>query len=342
MKKDLASYIFLIISTIILTLSSCNQGEDTQGVATLVPTASPSGGEATSEVTLPPETLVFWAGIDADPTLAAEMEPVVMLFAADAGLAYERREILAPDSAPQNTRFVVALGPAPTLGNLLPVMPEVQFVAVGVEGLPLTANLTTLSSGGSESYSQAFMAGYIAAMFDEEYRVGIISLGDEEGRRYRDSFLNGAVYFCGFCNPIYPPYWEYPLYYEVSPGAAPEVWQQAAEDLISKSVTTIHVAPGVADERLDIYLAGRELMIVGTSIPPEGAKANWIASVEMGYLTGFEQILWDVFRGGALGEVLLSLEITHVNSEYMSEGRLAHSAEVIEQLANGMIDPLGE
>jgi hypothetical protein len=342
MKKPLASRVFIIISIIILALSGCNQDEDTPGVATLVPTASPSGGEVTPEATLPPETLVFLAGIDADPTLASQMEPIVMQFAADAGLAYERRDILAPDSVPQNTRFVVVLGPEPTLGNLLPVMPEVQFVAVGVDGLPQTVNLTTLSSGGRENYSQAFMAGYIAAMFDNEYRVGIISLGGEEGRRYRDSFLNGAVYFCGFCNPIYPPYLEYPLYYEVSPGAEPEVWQQAAEDLISKSVRTIHIAPGVADERLDDYLAGRGLMIVGISAPTEGAKANWIASVEMEILATLPQVLWDVFQGGALGQIPLSLEITHVNSEYFSEGRLTHSAEVIEQLANGMIDPLGE
>ncbi len=332
----------VIISIIILALSSCDQGEATPGVATLVPAISPSGGEATPEVTLPPEMLVFLASANADPTLAAQVEPIVVQFAADAGFAYERRDILGADSAPQNTRFVVALGPAPTLGGLLPVMPEVQFVAVDVDGLPQTSNLTTLSSEGREDYSQAFMAGYIAAMFDQEYRVGIISLGDEEGRRYRDSFLNGAVYFCGFCSPVYPPYWEYPLYYEVSPGAPLEVWQQAAEDLIAKSVRTIHVAPGVGDERLDIYLAGRGLMIVGTSAPPDGTQGNWVASVGADYLASLQQVLWDVFQGGALGDVSLSVEITHVNSEYLSEGRLAHCAEVIEQLENGMIDPLGE
>jgi hypothetical protein len=293
-------------------------------------------------VTLPPPALVFLAGIDADPALAAQLEPLVMQFASEAGLAYNRREIMGPDSSPQNTQFVVALGPAPTLADMLPVMPEVQFVAVQIDGLPQTPNLTTLTSGANDSYIQAFTAGYIAAMLDEEYRVGIISLGDEEGRRYRDSFLNGAVYFCGFCNPIFPPYWEYPLFYEVPPGATPEMWQQAAEDLISKPVTTIHVAPGVGDDRLSTYLAERGLMIVGTSPPPEAAMRNWIASVEMDFSTGFQQILWDVFQGGVLGQVPLSLDITHVNSAYFSEGRLIHSREVIEQLESGLIDPLGE
>jgi hypothetical protein len=265
-----------------------------------------------------------------------------MQFAAEAGLAYERREIMGPDSAPQNTQFVVAIGPAPTIVDMVPVMPDVQFVAVGMDGLPLSPNLTTVSLGANGRYSQAFLAGYIAAISDAEYRVGIISLGDVEGQRYRDSFLNGAVYFCGFCNPIYPPYWEYPLFYELPPGASPEMWQQAAEDLISRSVTTIHVAPDAADDRLVIYLAERGQMIVGAGQPPDAAMGNWIASVALDYASGFGQVLWDVFQGGALGEVSTSLTVTYANPGYVSEGRLNHLEEIIEQLENGMIDPLGE
>jgi hypothetical protein len=179
-------------------------------------------------------------------------------------------------------------------------------------------------------------------MSDAEYRVGIISFGDVEGQRYRNSFLNGAVYFCGFCNPIYPPYWEYPLFYEVTPGASPEVRQQAAEDLISRSVTTIHVAPDIADDGLLIYLAERGQMIVGAGQPPDVVLGNWIASVELDYSSRFTQVLRDVFQGGALGQVSVTLAVTYANPGYMSEGRLNHIEELIEQLENGMIDPLGE
>jgi hypothetical protein len=282
------------------------------------------------------------AGIDADQILVAQLEPVVTQFATDSGLVFERREILGPDSIPQNIQFVVAIGPIPTIIDMVPALPDVQFVAVGVDGLPDLPNLTTMSLGGTERYNQAFMAGYIAAMSDPEFRVGIISVGDVEGQRYRDSFMNGVVYFCGFCNPIYPPYWEYPLFYEVSPGAAPEVRQQAAEDLIARSVTTIHVAPEVADDSLLNYLANRGLMIVGTGQPPDTSTENWIGSVESDYVSLFEQVLRDVFQGGALGQVSNSPVITHVNPGYMSEGRLNHLEEVMGQLENGLIDPLGE
>jgi hypothetical protein len=83
-------------------------------------------------------------------------------------------------------------------------------------------------------------------------------------------------------------------------------------------------------------------MIVGAAAPPEAATGNWIASVEIDYASGFSQVLWDVYQGGALGQVSTSLAITHINPGYLSEGRVNHLKEVIEQLENGMIDPLGE
>jgi len=304
-------------------------------------TSLPEITQTPVDATAPP-TLVFLVGINADQTLTAQLEPVVVQFAAEAGLAYERRDIMGSDSAPQNTQFVVAIGPTVTIADLVPVMPDVQFIAVGMDGLLPSPNLTTIALGENGRYNQAFLAGYIAAMTDTEYRVGIISLGDVEGQRYRESFLNGAVYFCGFCNPIYPPYWEYPLFYEVSPGASTDIWQQAAEDLISKSVTTIHVAPDVADDRLLVYLADRGQMIVGTGQPPDTALGHWIASVELDYTSGFAQVLWEVFSGGALGQVSVSMAVSYANPAFISEGRLNHLTEVIEQLENGMIDPLGE
>jgi hypothetical protein len=342
MKKTFAFRTLLIISVLLLLLGSCTSEGDTTQVATLVPETSSPDITQPPAVSTPSPALAFLAGNDADQALVALLEPVVMQFATEAGLAYERREIMGTDSAPQNTQFVVAIGPTPTIAGLVPVMPDVQFVAVGMEGLPLTPNLTTVTLGAYGLYNQAFIAGYIAAMTDAEYRVGIISSGDVEGQRYRNSFLNGAVYFCGFCNPIYPPYWEYPLFYEVPPGASPEIRQQAAEDLVARSVTTIHVAPGVVDESLLTYLAERGRMIVGATTPPEAARGNWIASVEIDYASGFAQVLWDVFQGGALGQVSTSLTITHANPGYLSEGRVNHVKEVIEQLENGMIDPLGE
>jgi hypothetical protein len=342
MKNRFATRTFFMISILILLLGSCTPGEVSTQVATLVPGTSPPESTQSPAVTLPPPALVFLAGTGADQTLVAQLEPAVMQFAAEVGLVYERRDIMGLDSAPQNTQMVVAIGPTPTIAELLPVMPDIQFVAVGMDGLPLSPNLTAVTLGTNERYSQAFLAGYIAAMTDVEYRVGVISLGDVEGQRYRDSFLNGAVYFCGFCNPIYPPYWEYPLFYEVPPGASPEMWQQAAEDLISRSVTTVHVAPGAADERLLVYLAERGQMIVGTGQPPEAAMGNWIASVEVDYASGFAQVLRDVLQGGALGQVAISLTVSYANPGYMSEGRLNHLKGVIEELENGMIDPLGE
>jgi hypothetical protein len=281
-------------------------------------------------------------GPEADLTLATQIEPVVVQLAAEFGLHYELRQVMGPDSSPQNTRYVVVLAPASTLSDLVTAMPDVQFVAVGFEGLPQMPNLTNIGSGNDQKYFQGFIAGYIAALNSDEYRVGIISVGGEVGSRYRTSFLNGAIYFCGFCNPVYPPYKEYPLYYEVNPAGGIQVLQAAAEDLIARGVDTIHVAPGAGNDELLVYLAGRGLMIIGISTPPDAILGNWITSVELDLMTSFQEVLRSVLQGNPMGEVSGSIEITYANPNFLSQGRVAHLEELLEKLVDGTIDPVGD
>lgn len=342
MKTSLAFRIWLLVSFLLLMLVSCTIGGSTNGVASIAPTQPPLDSGPTSTTLLPPPALVLLAGPEADLNLAAQIEPIVVQLAAEFGLHYELRQVMGPDSAPQNTRYVVALAPASTLADLVIAMPDVQFVAVGFEGLPQMPNLTMIGSGGDQKYVQGFLAGYIAALSSNEYRVGIISVGGEVGSRYRTSFLNGAIYFCGFCNPVYPPYEVYPLYYEVDPAGGIQVLQAAAEDLIARSVDTIHVAPGVGNDELLVYLAGRGLMIIGTSAPPDAILGNWVASVELDFMTSFQEVLRSVLQGSPMGEVSGSIKITYTNPNFLSQGRIAHLEELLEQLGDGTIDPVGE
>ncbi len=342
MKTSLTFRLWLLVSFLLLTLVSCTNGSNTNGVASIAPTLPSLDSGPTPTPPLPPPVLVLFVGPEADLTLAAQIEPIVVQLAADFDLHYELRQIMGPDSAPQNTRYVVALAPASTLTDLVIAMPDVQFVAVGFEGLPQMPNLTMIGSVDDQKYIQGFLAGYIAALNSDEYRVGIISVGGEVGTRYRNSFLNGAIYFCGFCNPIYPPYEEYPLYYEVDPAGGIQVLQAAAEDLVARGVDTIHVAPGAGNDELLAYLAGRGLMIIGTATPPEAVLGNWVASVELDFMISFQEGLRDVLQGNPMGKVSASIEITYANPNFLSQGRVVHLEELFEQLVDGTIDPVGE
>jgi hypothetical protein len=342
MKKATGLYILLGLTIIFLALVGCTNGGNGEATTSEAPNGTQRTADPTPTSTTAPPKLVLWAGPEVDQALFAMIQPVAAQYAADSGFVFEHRQSLTAEMGQMNLRVVVVLPPAPGLDTLLLNLPETRFVAVGINGLPQTANLTVINAGGKQATFQGFTAGYIAAMQTKEWRVGIISRADEAGRLYLESFLNGVIYFCGFCNPIYPPYWEYPLYYEVESGANEIIWQKAADDLIGQGVTTFHVAPGVGDERLISYLAERGVLMVGTSAPPEGAMGNWIASVELDILTSFREAMDVAVGGGVMGQVITPLKITNVNLNNFSQGRLAHVDLIIEQLEDGVIDPVGE
>ena len=125
--------------------------------------------------------------------------------AAAAGLQILRQNALDPAAAPAGLRLVLAVGPQNDPTSLAAALPQVQFVATGYTGLTPTANLTILS-GSTGNANQAFMAGYIAAVQSDQWRIGVISTNDSAGQIYRQAFEHGVIYFCGSCAPLFPPY----------------------------------------------------------------------------------------------------------------------------------------
>ncbi len=183
------------------------------------------------------------------------------------------------------------------------------------------------------------MAGYIAAVQSEEYRVGIISVDDAAGQEYRDAFLNGAIYFCGNCATLYPPYEVYPADESVAPGADQTALENAAQVLLGKGVNIVLVAPGLQNAGLYQYLAQNGVRLIGTDAPQAGLEGSWVASVLLTSGVSLEATLGAVLDGtGVPG----SGSLVEINYTGVGEARLAHFAQILAQLNSGSIDPLGK
>ncbi len=241
------------------------------------------------------------------------------------------------EETPPNLQVVVSDGNQPGLGEMISGLPQVQFIVLGGSGLPASPNLSVMQEAGALP-ELAFMAGYIAAVQAEEWRIGIISAGGSAGQTYRDAFFNGVHYFCGICNPLFPPYEPYPLYAEVSPGAGEGELQGAADELISRAVDMVHVDPGLQTDALYQYLAGRGLRIIGTDAPPAGMETNWVVSVIATPKIDLAGLLESVLDDQAVGEVGASLQINYTG---ISDARLTHFKEIISKIESGEIDPVG-
>jgi hypothetical protein len=318
-------------------LAGCSQDNTTPNETVSVETPTKSVIAEDPTATPSPPVVMLLASPESDAANVAAVQAEVENIALERGMVFEHRQILSAESAPENLQLVIALPPVNDLAGLAAALPQTKFVALNVPGVTSRGNLVSI---GSEQASdvQAFMAGYIAAVQSDDWRVGIIFVGDEAGRTYQNAFLSGAIYFCGFCNPYFPPYYEYPVYYEVPVGSSVESFQVAADDLIAKGVNTVHLAPGAQMEEIFRYLAERSMRFVGTEAPPTGLEANWIASVVSRGEIDLRQVVNQVLNGQVDFEANSSLQITFTG---LSEARVTHYNEVMQQLVSGMIDPQG-
>lgn len=353
MIKPLASRLLWACLILALALSGCS-GPGPAPAPTAGPTsqagASPTGAEATpteaptATPTPPPPMAVLLAPNGPQDPLAAALEPALADLAAQAGLLFETRSALTPEEIQASSvQIVVALPPDPGLAALAAAAPQVQFLALAVPGLQAGGNLSLVQTADGQPDLQGFMAGYLAALITPDWRVGVISeAGSPAGAQAAAAFDNGAVYYCGLCRPVYPPYplQGFPLAAEFTPGAGEAAWQTSIAEFKTWGVETVFVYSTTPDEAFLSFLSGAGFKLISTTTPPAGLQAGWVASIASAGPLGAVEELWPALLAGEGGqhvELLLALE--NVNPELLTPGRQALAEATLAELQAGLIDP---
>ena len=290
----------------------------------------------TSTPTIPVALLLAPPGSDA--TLAQSVETVLAAPMAQAGLTLQVVSSLTTDELNENLRLVVGLPPDAGMQAFAASAPQVQFLAIGIPGLAPGVNLTIIGPQGFAEDQRGFIAGVIAAMITPDWRIAVLSLSDTlPGKAASQGFLNGAIFFCGLCNPYYGPIVDYPLSAERAAAASLEEWQAAVSFLKDKAVQTVYVFPGM--DRLEVYemLAQAGFNIIGGGKPPQ-AGIKWAASVEAVPEAAVLDALPDILAGK--GGTILSMPyvIQNVDEALFSTGKQQRAMEILADLINGFID----
>lgn len=338
MRKRLIG-ISVFLSLVVLMAACSPQAE-------LVPTPTESPVPETPTPTTPveptetdqPGRIVLAMLPGADPARVEEIRLVLQEAAEARGLQLVVQENANLESGAEGLEMVVILSGGQEVQSLAQTMPKVQFIAIGAVGVAPTENLTVISTGDRRAKA-AFLAGYIAAIESAEYRIGIISVSTPEGQTYREAFINGVIYFCGTCTPVFPPFVLYPVYAEVVENAGVEAVQQVVNELIANNVTMVHVSPEIQTEAIYQYLVQNGIQIVGTDAPPAGLEDNWVASVVLESGMELRDVVDTALNGQSSGEVGEELV---VDFTVMSAARIAHLEEIIAMLESGAIDPVGK
>lgn len=279
---------------------------------------------------------------NSDAKLVDETTLMLNNFAQQSGMVVEIQDESNFNRPSSEVKIVVVIEPQKDYSDLVRTNLDVQFIFLNGNNTPPLANLQILSPSGNAEISKGFLAGYMAAIQTEEWRVGIINYTNEEGLDQKKGFLNGVKYFCGLCLPQFPPYYDYPLFAEIPVDSSLSEWKQTADLLLNKAVDTIYVSGQNILEAQFQYLADSGVNIIAEVAPPDSVRPNWISSLGYDVLENLEAALLKIHENERLDQVESPLKLTNVNDENLSSARQIHLEEIIDLLANGIIDPAGE
>ena len=328
-----------------LLISACGTVIPT-ATPTLTPTPNPTATPTriptlTPTPTPEPPLAVLLASSAADQATVSRLQTALNDIVTGSGLRWQVRQQLSLDDLVPALQLVVVVPPDPGLAALAASAQGTQFLALGIPGLVAAPNLTQIGTPGDRPDQQGFIAGVISAMLSADWRVGVISLSDTvQGRAARTGFLNGVEYFCGLCRPAHPPFYEYPLYFELPLTASTAEWQEAANYMVDHFAQTVYVFPGAGDESMLSVLAEADVNIISSGEPPQVARSSWSLSLTTDplplILNQVEGLLHGSISGGQ--ELAVPIQFTQVDPVLFTPGKQRLAEQILSDLQAGYID----
>ncbi len=346
MKTNFQRILLVSLAICLLSwLSACSEASPTSESPTatipsptvfvsITPTVTPSPSPAN-----PFAVLLAPPGSDAVKvnTLQTALNDIVT----QAGLQWQVRQQLKTEDLVPELKLVVAVPPDEGLAELISAAPNTQFVAIDIPNLELAPNLTTINTQDDRPDQQGFVAGEIAAMLSDDWRVGAISLADTaEDRSARSGFLNGVVYFCGLCRPVHPPFYEYPTYVELPATATTAEWQEAANYMVDHAVGTVYIGPQAGDEAMLSILAQAGVNIIGSGEPPANVTSSWVVSMSTDPLSFIQEQVAGLLDGNLTGgqSLVVPIQFTNINPAIFTPGKQRLAQQTLSDLQTGYID----
>lgn len=332
----------MIISLLALSffLAGCSRQEPAATPAVELPTLAAVPTEA-PPTTVPPATRVLLVTGNQLPATDVNLVTArVQEFASASGLTLETLGSITPENLAADVKIAIILPPDPGIADLAAGFPGIRFISIGIPGVQPSANLSVVAPDGSHPEWAGFMAGYIAAVITDEWRVGMLSQAGNTGSNLAaDAFINGAEFYCGLCQKTYPPFYYIAPVLEVNPTTNQVEWQPWADQFIQTPVRTGYVYHGVSNPELLAYLAQNGLMLIGSEAPPENLRQSWVATLRTDLVSPLQQAWQDSLAGAPGSTYPAAMGIYDINENLITPGKLRLINETMVLLAEGAISP---
>lgn len=290
---------------------------------------------------IPPANKVLFAAGNQFPDSEAQQIIASLQELSDAiGLVLEVVPALTPELITPDVKIAVTLPPDPGIADLSGRYPSVSFVSIAVPGIQPGVNLFAIGSDGAHPEWEAFVAGYVAAIITEDWRGGVITQGGtNEGLLAGDGFVNGVRFFCGLCQKKVSPFNYDPTVIQMNPANSMAEWQPYADALIATRTKTAYIYPGIANPEMMAYLAQNGVKLIGSQPPQEDLRTAWVATVKTEYTSGLLEIWQSIIAGSTGIAVPAGLELSDIDPNLITDGKIRLINELIDTLTSGAISP---
>ena len=279
-------------------------------------------------------SVIFTMSPEANPGMVALTQSAVDTLAADSGLQVLVYDNLTPELIHAGVRVVVGVGV--DLTGLAAGNPSVQFVEIARPGAIAGGNLSVIGDPVMDEQRRAFMGGYLTALVSTDYKVaGLLASDVSTTTEEVNAYVIGARFFCGLCNPKYPPYNSFPQWDTLPAGGA---YQTAAQQFIDLGVEVVYIGESLATPELTGYFSDMGLKIV-SAVGPDMPRDNWVGTVTLDPAPAL-MAMWPDLLAGTGGQASpMSVGLADTEAGLISDGRQRLFDEMLVELEAGYALP---
>ncbi len=279
------------------------------------------------------------SGPDVDPVLIESIRVVLESLTAESGLRLIVLETVTAEEITPGVQLVVGLGEGADLSALAAGAPATQFLAVGDPAVVPGGNLSRIGNSALDQRRLAFMAGYLAALASDDYKIAALTAaGTDEGVLTAESFVIGARFYCGLCQPKYPPYGVFPKWEGVAVGSGEAGWRPVVDALVTQGVEILFIQAPIASLELFSYLSDLGVKMIGESpevVPPE----QGIGTLALDPGPPLRALWPDLMAGTGGLQQPFSVQLLDRNPQWVSEGRYRLFEAMLMDLEAGLVSP---
>lgn len=335
--------VFYISIILLLGLAACVPSPTTETAVPVVSsTASPVESETESPPTLTPaETgtkVILLISPDADPFIVSQIQESLEDLIADSEFSLEIQEGSSLDML-TNAPVVIALGGNIDVNNLAASYPEVSFVAIENAGAAPSTNVNVIGDPVNDQRRRAFMAGYLAALISEDYKVAALAPSDASMTdAVLESFVIGMRFFCGICQTKYPPYQRYPQWETLPADSSAETYQPILDNFENNGIEILYVHGDLISPPILTAIADRGTLVIGDR-HPDTIRNNYAGTILSDPATILESIWQDILDGDNGHQIPASVVLVDRNPELVSDGRYQLFLEMADNLQADLVYP---